>query len=140
MWCVCVVCLRACGVCLFVCVCVEEPRGKSKYTTCTKYTISSVKPGCMWLPLNLKKCNIRIGIAKRFFFNLFIRSQTKHSASFIGQFRLREHYSFLFLGVSQMVMLAITTIQFLRCLGLKDTRILIPDTKLSASTYVTGLL
>jgi hypothetical protein len=80
-----------------VCACVrmKEPRGKSKHTTCTKYTIFIVKPSSTWLPLNLKKSNIRIGIATRYFLNVFSRSKTKHSTSFIRLFRLREHYPFL---------------------------------------------
>ena len=51
-------------VCVCVCLCVEEPRGKSKYTTCTKYTIFTVKPGCTWLPLDLKKSNIPVEITE----------------------------------------------------------------------------
>ena len=72
--CVCVLCVFVgvwvgVGVCLGVCVwggvCVEESRGKSKYTTCTKYTIFGVTPGPPWVPLNLKKSNKRTGIAVR---------------------------------------------------------------------------
>ena len=82
-------------VCVCVCVCVRTTRGKSGCTTCTKYTIFSVKTGCTWLPLNLEESNIQVGTAILPFFNLFIRFKTNLSFSFIRLFRLREYYQLL---------------------------------------------
>ena len=117
------------SMCVCVCVCVRTTRGKSGCTTCTKYTIFSVKTGCTWLPLNLEESNIQVGTAILPFFNLFIRFKTNLSFSFIRLFRLREYYQLLpVLEISSFPQGCLSwscwqyiSIQFLRCLGLKGT-------------------